>query len=88
MKTVITTILTFLLLAVWGLVYIIMIYPSDIASMLNEDLSYEVYDWLSTNLYMVNNLFLLLTAILLIVFYIFGYNDGRKKKNDSENITA
>ena len=83
MKTVFKTLLTLFILCSWGVSYLLMLYPSDITSWFNEDLVYEANNWLIENIYIIDNLFLFLTGALLIMFYIFGYNDGKKNTNNS-----
>lgn len=82
MKIVLTTLLTILILGLWSILYLLTVYSSDVLSLLNDETYWKIMDWLSNNLSYLDTLFLIVTAILIVLFYIFGYNDGKKKNNN------
>ena len=86
MKTALTTVLTILILGLWSILYLLTVHSSDVLSLLNDETYWKTMDWLSDNLIYLDTLFLIVTAILIVLFYIFGYNDGRKKKNNNQQI--
>lgn len=86
MKTVLTTLLTILILGLWSILYLLTVYSSNVLSLLSDETYWKVMNWLSNNLSYLDALFLITTVILIVLFYIFGYNEGRKKKNNNQQI--
>ena len=82
MKPVLTTLLTILILGLWSILYLLTVYSSDVLSLLSNETYWKIMDWLSDNLSYLDTLFLIVTAILIVLFYVFGYNDGKKKSNN------
>lgn len=78
MKTVLTALSIILILGLWSILYLLIVYSANIFSSLSDEIYWKMIAWLSNNLSYLNNLFLIVTVILIVLFYIFGYNDGRK----------
>ena len=82
MKPVLTTLLTILILGLWSILYLLTVYSSDVLSLLSDETYWKIMNWLSDNISYLDTLFLIVTAILIVLFYVFGYNDGKKKNNN------
>ena len=82
MKPVLTTLLTILILGLWSILYLLTVYSSDVLSLLSDETYWKIMNWLSDNISYLDTLFLIVTAILIVLFYVFGYNDGKKKSNN------